>query len=688
MGNSNVKHIPTGYNRPHSVLGVLGDERYSLTDFDPVSRGGGLGGGYGVGYNELHPRKKTPGKALLPPLPRSHSFHQILRPTENGVNLIQKGTIRGIDGGTKNVKEASFPADDILNPELTAILRERRCRSEANLIEEEEERIEGNIEYDENNSQDMSEDRSCSPKSSSDANGRRGMGNGVAARIQRAKNQKGPAPPPPSSFSHDHHSDVHHHHHHHQHHNHHNLHNHNSRTGSAQHHHHQHQVDKCMNNVDDDGRIKVCPKRSSEMSTSNNKGCNKNLCEKENPKSNHKSRSNSNKVNINKENDEAFLYKDNFMMIPRLKPKEFDDLNNQFRSSSGKGKIVYPEMDNDDLFQSPRANEPPLTDINALLIRELARRNREFGKFFPQHNNSQAVSEMSVTPKSGNKKEKSSSNKPHSSSNKGIKEPPMETSSHLPPVFDDNFILKRTTPTAGLFKNGKMPENYCGPFRNDGRKFADTSENFVTKPFDSDHLRSSEKFADKSFNLLSHPWMPRDQQPATIPVDTFHTINPLASSSSLGPDSINCKERKFEPLKDDSLGPISSLKHLNHSSISDSANYSDEEEDEIKVVLKPYLPPPPRRVPFEERLVIEDDLFNGDDASAIKYGRQKCWTPMEDLSSSEDDDGINCDQLSDDDEMIGKRDVRDLIQNYNTRFTLRNQLRTLIQNSRPRLSYS
>ena len=111
------------------------------------------------------------GSKILPPLPRSHSFHQILKPTENGQILAKKGTIRGfnteistisvstsdlrienqeteesfssgnqrpaeMNGRVKDTQEKEDAYDEVFpeNPELTAILKYRRCKSETDLL--------------------------------------------------------------------------------------------------------------------------------------------------------------------------------------------------------------------------------------------------------------------------------------------------------------------------------------------------------------------------------------------------------------------------------------------------------------------------------------------------------------------------------------------------------------------------
>ncbi|CAG2110041.1 unnamed protein product, partial [Medioppia subpectinata] len=127
--------------------------------------------------------------------------------------------------------------------------------------------------------------------------------------------------------------------------------------------------------------------------------------------------------------------------------------------------------------------------------------------------------------------------------------------------------------------------------------------------------------------------------------------------------------------------------------VSDSANYSDEdEEEEIKVIIRPQLPPLKREQLSEarrERILLSEDLFNLRPFGAKTHLNHNhnhntksghCWTPLHDLSTSddEDDDGINSGNHSD--ESIQKCD-KPLNNNcYDTRFTLKNQLRTLVQN--------
>ncbi len=78
-----------------------------------------------------------------------------------------------------------------------------------------------------------------------------------------------------------------------------------------------------------------------------------------------------------------------------------------------------------------------------------------------------------------------------------------------------------------------------------------------------------------------------------------------------------------------------------------------------------------------ERILLSEDLFN------IKPSnhRNHCWTPLHDLSTSDDDDdGINSGNHSDD--SIHKCEKELVNNSYDTRFTLKNQLRTLIHNNK------
>jgi len=96
MGNSSSgfnKTFVTNQNRsnskdakrPHSVLGISDDNnRNNLKSAILRSN------------NHNNKYARPPGMQL-PPLPRSHSFHQVLRPTENGQILAAKGTIRGLE---------------------------------------------------------------------------------------------------------------------------------------------------------------------------------------------------------------------------------------------------------------------------------------------------------------------------------------------------------------------------------------------------------------------------------------------------------------------------------------------------------------------------------------------------------------------------------------------------------------
>jgi hypothetical protein len=72
--------------RPHSVLGISDDNNRNNIK-SAILRAN----------NRNNNKFTRPPGMQLPPLPRSHSFHQVLRPTENGQILATKGTIRGLE---------------------------------------------------------------------------------------------------------------------------------------------------------------------------------------------------------------------------------------------------------------------------------------------------------------------------------------------------------------------------------------------------------------------------------------------------------------------------------------------------------------------------------------------------------------------------------------------------------------
>ncbi|XP_015789303.1 GATA zinc finger domain-containing protein 14-like [Tetranychus urticae] len=780
MGNSNVKNTSGQYNnRPHSVLGVRGDDRYTLTDPDILSRY------YHSPVLHPHPHysqsnhqerspssNKVSGKAILPPLPRSHSFHQILRPTENGVNLIQKGTIRGIDhrhnqyhhNSGKDLQLTS--ADDSLNPELNAILRERRCKSEADLF--------GDADSD----SAAQEDQSVSEKSTdrSIEGLRKGLTNGVAARIQRAK-YKAPAPPVPvNRTSND------------------------APNGNNNINKNNEDVNcNDYNKMRSNGESKV-PSASSGLimySDSNSRDSKRSLQakEKSTPPPNKSKlslirrlsdksyfpigRTNSNGES-RAEHNNLYPSKDkNFMLLPRLKDSspsspKLSHINENIKSKRDT-EIIKTNRFNGSYEETnfqmySDGNEPALNEINDFIARELALRSavndspdgdNDKGSGRDENSGRRGVSKIFRRDKSNSNGKNNSFNV---GSNHGDGQPVKNGKSlYLPPVFDDNFILKRTTPNAGLngsnnITNKKLLDLYPSKINNhDLDKNRYNQEGQMSPKLGLTNLLSNNKHRhpyqhhqsnhqlDGLAGFEHHPYnhsssgspsppdyhnrsshhnsrqqkSPGDHRSQWILGNNYsRETTPLSLLSSSSPpppppplptlpylpgDSSNLSSNRKYDSKEESITRLDSLKHLNHSSISDSANYSDEDdEEEIKVVLKPYLPPP-RRLPFsEDPVIIADDLFNTDDNSITKCPpltssgiRQKhCWTPMEDLTSSdeeaeddEDDDGIHCDpQSEDDDQLNGKRDVRDLINDYNTRFTLKNQLRTIIQNNKLRSS--
>ena len=581
MGNTNLKSINSSFNRrPHSVIGLRSEEWYVASEKSLGSR-----------FNANVKMNKTSGKALLPPLPRSHSFHQILRPTENGVNLLKKGTIRGVEG-KGYTKDLIISNEDILNTELNAILKARRCRSEADLINQEPSSAssqEDRLSFDK--STNHSEKSECYRKSHS---------NGVAARIQRAKYR---APQPPirenntSSYV--------------------NL-NPNPFEGK-----------KLLNG-------KAINKKNSKVLENRPKvGLIRRLSEK------------SYLVKKTKTNEvESLQAKENPLPLPRLKASNEINYN----------PIVYNKKKSEaDVCSS-------FHDFNDFVSREVTNNLNNCGHDLDKF--------------------KFNESKKSNFSRRDFNRNPIKLSSEernelringLPPVFDDNFILRRVTPNAGL--NSRNGNVFSSPTHSHLKSLHSTpiendSDNCKSTDYSQSVLfsnKSNAKCKSKRFNqfskneIISYLSLLRSQktQPSNLKLDNHN------------------KEELFEKVH---------IKKLNTSYISDSANCSEEDDDEeeIKVVIRPFLPPPRRRPFLTDRALIIDDLFTGESNHVIQLNRKQCWTPMEDLTSSEDDDEINCHPNSEDDEMETKRDGSQLIHDYNTNFTFQNQLRTLIQNNKLR----
>ena len=85
-----------------------------------------------------------------------------------------------------------------------------------------------------------------------------------------------------------------------------------------------------------------------------------------------------------------------------------------------------------------------------------------------------------------------------------------------------------------------------------------------------------------------------------------------------------------------------------------------------------------------ERIFISEDLFNLKPVPNHKSNH--CWTPLHDLSTSDDDDGINSGNHSD--ESLQKSDKELNGNGYDTRFTLKNQLRTIVQNKQNKQNHN
>lgn len=299
---------------------------------------------------------------------------------------------------------------------------------------------------------------------------------------------------------------------------------------------------------------------------------------------------------------------------------------------------------------------------------------------------------------------------------------------NVPLTFDDNFILCRSTPTAGLIKaehrypieNRYLNNNYSR-FQNSAQfKQRDPSNDWLMNvnrflsPNSSPELISRRKHNNNNNNNKTRKYHNQSYEeilaiPGLLPPPRDNTTPPLLMPIS-----------KYNESPDDLTPPLSpsamqqATTKLSYRTTSDSANYSDEDDDndseekeeEIKVILKPQLPPPPnlkRNLQLfdsqfdhqNQRIVIDNDLFDCEPvvpgklnqlpvSVGTKRHQRPCWTPLHDLSTSDDDDDMNDDGInSDNDNGLFSEEEQLALQSdlqYRTRFTLQNQLRTLIQN--------
>ncbi|KAI1294899.1 hypothetical protein HDE_05846 [Halotydeus destructor] len=763
MGNSHAKNMVVngnhgnqyyGEQRPHSALG-----------YNDASR---MTGGHFLHHVKSAKTKdkgKAPqmpsGRPMLPPLPRSHSFHQILRPTENGVNLAQKGTIRGFGGmcetklallAPKASQVTAGGSDDhhhpvtaggdqsTVNPELIAILKNRRCRSETNLISEDPAASGG---------QDGASHQAT-------VTGRKGLSSGVAAKISKCKT-KAPAPPPPSgppppSCS----------------------------SSSTQ----SHQHCRPLSGGPVNGHFNQAPPMTSRMNNSlpaagNQPGNRWSMNEmvspvngdhrdlvnplvKANNATNLARRQSDRPYMITRAHGEAEPQRDHqsrpevatvVPMIPRLK----------LTSAPGPPSPPGPKQDRNLVFDSKQLNghkKPPIGPPSKQSFRELNQIREQLSKkssrssttssqndhiqsfldelemSFSRPRNHPAAKEEERTLFSGRHQERDVSPAGHRLVN------PVK------PLLDDNFILRRATPTAGLNappttrgggKGVTSPKNSRSKGVTHSRPLPFVERTRCPAPGDKDAVNrstvNSNRSLGESLKTLGH------HQHECQPQHTGHHLHPIiqghqhvkpptpskdmsklhvlahqVTDSFFDPTANGVgRANLFTPMSSangshyhqehSGIPTVTSTSSQFHSYISDSANYSEEDEDEIRIVLRPRLPPP-RRPPLLPTDRPTEDIFTQVAPPPLPLlglkgdlMRNQCWTPMEDLSSSDEDDGINCDQPSDEYETIPARTFQfgqeplDLISNGRleqqlaadrTRFTLQNQLRTLIQGNKLR----
>ncbi|XP_054163827.1 putative uncharacterized protein DDB_G0282133 [Oppia nitens] len=188
---TNSGHNVKDSKRPHSVLGIT-DEDDNRCNFKAAILRSHISQNKNNNIKDINGKiggkcGRPPGMQL-PPLPRSHSFHQVLRPTENGQILAAKGTIRGLEFNkplTNNTK--CSPIAD----ELKAILNSRRCKSETDLAVDN-----SSSSHDSNHSESSNYEESSNKRKEFNGLRKSSASNGVKAKIQRHK-YRAPQPPQP-----------------------------------------------------------------------------------------------------------------------------------------------------------------------------------------------------------------------------------------------------------------------------------------------------------------------------------------------------------------------------------------------------------------------------------------------------------------------------------------------------------
>ncbi|CAG2165226.1 unnamed protein product, partial [Oppiella nova] len=610
---TNQSHNNKDSKRPHSVLGISAEDNSRCNFKGPVLRSH-------THHNENHKMHKytRPPGMQLPPLPRSHSFHQVLRPTENGQILAAKGTIRGLEFSKPLTNATKSPIAD----ELKAILNSRRCKSETDLA------ADNGSSHDSNQSEGSNYEDNNKRK---EFNGIRksSASNGVAAKIHRAKYR---APPPPQHLS-----------------------------GSTQ--------DLSATNTSHSNLLSSLDSSSSNMTDSHKKSAGKQFVATSGTASASSAGSSGNSAHNNLDvhnngltrklsqksynnhisSDESSRY----LIIPRLKLSQ-QQLQHQSSTghkdpgngSAGSGgnhtnntgaNHVMPSryQSRNIIFDSKNAN---FEGVNSGLSADCS---QDYRKLKRSSSSSNYESDLKNKTKSDmisidkhykiksierlNRELSAETNNNHNNNYNNYynhnnrdfvkvnDNPKVRNKSAgspaLPPAFDDNFILRRSTPTAGLKDQQKSSYFF-------GKQSQPNEKNNKNKSLDT--------------KRAIHPWSDETHNGTGNGVNGVHTngsrTHHLTNDDMIRPAKpYNSRQQVHTSSTPPPAPPIlnfdyefdiSSANNTKsiRTNVSDSANYSDEdEEEEIKVIIRPQLPPLKREQLSEsrrERILLSEDLFN------------------------------------------------------------------------------
>lgn len=215
---------------------------------------------------------------------------------------------------------------------------------------------------------------------------------------------------------------------------------------------------------------------------------------------------------------------------------------------------------------------------------------------------------------------------------------------------------------------------------------------FAVSDVNNNQLSSKKKPPHKKKNVISRSALVKSLNSKNHFINERHESNRSSPKGyySLSP-SLGAEELPFIPEADYSIdGSVKST--ATSAGVECFANFPSAfyandicyKEDELQLIIRPQIPKRRQNIMLiPMQFSLDNDLF----ASKVPSKRHQlpCWTPMHDLVSSEDEDEKSEARFIEDESLNSRDKDRELaIASSTIRFTLRNQIRTIIENKKLR----